>query len=75
MCPRAGIRSTKEAVAHEAGVSKLDQHVLTNHSFGSHNVNATCISQAMPHLTQCQAKIEAALWKRIKARRRRTART
>jgi hypothetical protein len=41
-------------------------------SFGSHNANATYIAQAMSHLAQCQTKIEAALWKRIKARRRRT---
>lgn len=65
------LRRTYESVAHEAGVSELDQHVLTNHSFSSHNVNATYIAQAMPHLARCQAKIEAALWKRIKARRRR----
>jgi hypothetical protein len=44
--------------------------VLTNHAFASHNVNATYIAQALPHLAQCQAKIEAALWKRIEPKRR-----
>src|SRR5678815_624570 len=66
------LRRTYESVAHEIGISELDQHVLTNHAFASHNVNATYIAQALPHLANCQAKIEAALWKRIKSRRART---
>jgi hypothetical protein len=57
-------------VAHESGISELDQHVLTNHAFASHNVNATYIAQALPHLAHCQAIIEAALWKHIKAKPR-----
>jgi hypothetical protein len=64
------LRRTYESVAHEVGISELDQHVLTNHAFASHNVNATYIAQALPHLAQCQATIEAALWKRIKPKRR-----
>ena len=68
------LRRTYESVAHEVGVSELDQHVLTNHAFSSHNVNATYISQALPHLAKCQTTIEAALWKRIKAKRRRSRR-
>jgi energy-coupling factor transporter ATP-binding protein EcfA2 len=65
------LRRTYESVAHEAGISELDLHVLTNHAFASHNVNATYIAQAMPHLARCQAAIEDALWKRIEPRGRR----
>ena len=64
------LRRTYESVAHESGISELDQHVLTNHAFASHNVNATYIAQALPHLARCQATIEAALSKRIKAKPR-----
>ncbi len=60
------LRRTYESVAHEAGISELDLHVLTNHSYASHNVNATYIKQHLQHLATCQAKIEAALWERIK---------
>lgn len=60
------LRRTYESVAHEAGISELDQHVLTNHSYASHNVNATYISQHLDHLAKCQATIEAALWRLIK---------
>jgi integrase len=66
------LRRTYESVAHEAGISELDQHVLTKHAFASHNVNATYIAQALPQLAQCQATIEAALWKRLKPKRART---
>jgi integrase len=62
------LRRTYESVAREVGISELDLHVLTNHAFASHNVNATYIAQALPHLARCQAAIEAALWKRIRAR-------
>ncbi len=55
------LRRTYESVAHEAGISELDTHVLTNHSFGSHNVNATYISQHIDHLAKCQATIAKAL--------------
>jgi integrase len=66
------LRRTYESVAHEIGISELDLHVLTNHAFVSHNVNATYIAQALPHLAQCQAAIEAGLWKRIKSKQPRT---
>lgn len=59
------LRRTYLSVAAEAGVSELDRHVLANHAFGRQNVNATYIEQAFPHLAECQASIEAALWKRI----------
>ena len=60
------LRRTYESVAHEAGVSELDQHVLTNHAYGTHNVNATYIAQHLDHLAACQDSIERALWSRIK---------
>ena len=59
------LRRTYLSMAHEAGVSELDQHVLTNHTFGAHNVNATYIAQAFPHLMACQERIEAALLERL----------
>jgi hypothetical protein len=68
------LRRTYESVAHEVGITELDQHVFTNHAFASHNVNATYIAQALPHLARCQATIEVALWKRIKTATRRRAR-
>jgi hypothetical protein len=40
-----------------AKLSELDQHVLSNHSFGAHNVNATYISQHIDHLAKCSEKI------------------
>lgn len=60
------LRRTYLSVAADAGVSELDRHALANHAFGRKNVNATYISQAFDHLAECQAKIEAALWKRLK---------
>lgn len=68
------LRRTYESVAHEAGISELDLHVLTNHAYASYNVNATYIAQAFEHLKQCQATIEAAIWKRIRPKRSRRAR-
>lgn len=60
------LRRTYESVAHEAGISEIDLHVLTNHSYASHNVNATYIKQQFAHLAECQTRIEAALWARLK---------
>lgn len=60
------MRRTYESVAQEAGISELDQHVLTNHSYGSHNVNATYIAQHIDHLAKCQAKIEAAIERKLR---------
>lgn len=67
------LRRTYESVAQECGISEIDMHVLTNHSFASHNVNATYIKQSMAHLTNCQVRIEAALWARLKPRAKRVA--
>lgn len=61
------LRRTYESVAHEAGISELDLHVLTNHSYASHNVNATYIEQSFAHLASCQATIDAAMTVRISA--------
>ena len=60
------LRRTYLSVATEAGVSEIDRHVLANHAFGRQNVNATYIEQAFDHLAACQARIEAALWARLK---------
>lgn len=59
------LRRTWESIAHEEGISELDQHVLSNHSFGGHNVNATYISQHIDHLATCAAAIDAGITKRI----------
>lgn len=60
------LRRTWESIAHEEGISELDQHVLSNHSFGSHNVNATYIAQHIDHLASCAAKIDAGITRRLK---------
>lgn len=59
-------RRTYLSVAAEAGISDLDRHVLANHSYGRQSVNATYIRQAFDHLAECQARVEAALWARIR---------
>ena len=60
------LRRTWETIAHEEGVSELDQHVLSNHSFGTHNVNATYIRQHIDHLRECARKIDAGITRRLK---------
>ena len=62
------LRRTYESVAHEVGITELDQHVLSNHSFGAHNVNATYISQHIDHLARCASIIDAGITRRIKSR-------
>jgi hypothetical protein len=42
--------------------------VLSNHSFGSHNVNATYISQHIDHLAACADKIDAGITRRIEGK-------
>lgn len=59
------LRRTWESIAHEEGVTELDQHVLSNHSFGSHNVNATYIAQHIDHLAKCAAAIDAGITRRL----------
>jgi integrase len=60
------LRRTWESIANDEGISELDQHVLSNHSFGAHNVNATYISQHIGHLAKCADKIDAGISRRIK---------
>ncbi|MEP6862946.1 MAG: integrase arm-type DNA-binding domain-containing protein [Deltaproteobacteria bacterium] len=60
------LRRTWESIANDEGISELDQHVLSNHSFGSHNVNATYISQHIDHLGTCADKIDKGIARRIK---------
>lgn len=64
------LRRTYESVAHEAGISELDLHCLTNHSFSSKDVNASYISQHFDHLAECAATIERALWARLEPGRK-----
>jgi integrase len=59
------LRRTWESIANDEGITELDQHVLSNHSFGSHNVNATYISQHIDHLAACAEKIDAGITRRI----------
>jgi integrase len=60
------LRRTWQSIANDEGISELDQHVLSNHSFGAHNVNATYISQHIEHLAKCAQKIDAGITRRIK---------
>lgn len=64
------LRRTYLAVATEAGVTELDRSVLANHSYGRQSVNQTYIKQAFTHLAGEQAKIEEALWSRLKPKKR-----
>lgn len=59
------LRRTYTSVAQDAGVSKLDQQVLTNHTFGSRDVHDSYISQHLDTLRRSQATIEAAIKARI----------
>ena len=63
------LRRTWESIANDEGITELDQHVLSNHSFGSHNVNATYISQHIDHLAACAEKIDAGITRRIEGTR------
>jgi hypothetical protein len=59
------LRRTWESIANDEGITELDQHVLSNHSFGSHNVNATYISQHIDHLATRAEKIDVGITRRI----------
>lgn len=60
------LRREWESIAAESGISEIDQHVLTNHSFANHNVNASYISQHINHLATCAAKMDDAIGKRLR---------
>lgn len=60
------LRRTFLSVAHECGVTKLDQHLLSNHAFGGRDVHDDYVRQAFPHLRQLVDKIDTALWLRLR---------
>ena len=60
------LRRTFLSVAHECGVTKLDQHLLSNHAFGGRDVHDDYVRQAFPHLRQLVETIDAALWARLR---------
>ncbi len=60
------LRRTFLSVAHECGVTKLDQHLLSNHAFGGRDVHDDYVRQAFQHLRQLVEKIDATLWTRLR---------
>lgn len=73
------LRRTYLSVAHECGISKLDQHVLSNHAFGRRDVHDEYVRQSFTHLRGLCDRIDAAIWARLrpsgKATTPRSART
>ena len=61
------LRRTFLSVAHEIRVSELDQKVLSNHSIGSRSVHDSYVRAAFAHLAGEAARIDAALWARLRA--------
>jgi len=62
------LRRTYLSIAQQEGVNELDQHVLSNHSFGNRNVNETYVSQHLDHLRKCAERIDAGIKRRIEAK-------
>lgn len=60
------LRRTFLSVAHECGVTKLDQHLLSNHGFGGRDVHDDYVRQAFPHLRSIVDQIDVAMWKRLR---------
>lgn len=60
------LRKTFNSVAIEIGVSKEHREALMNHEGQGVNVKHYGFPQNWDHLAECQAKIEAALWARLK---------
>ena len=60
------LRRTFLSVAHECGVTKLDQHLLSNHAFGGRDVHDDYVRQAFSHLKQLVDKIDTAMWLRLR---------
>lgn len=60
------LRRTFLSVAHECGVTKLDQHLLSNHAFGGRDVHDDYVRQAFPHLRTIVDTIDTALWNRLR---------
>lgn len=62
------LRRTYLSVADEIKVPELVQHVLSNHAYGSKNVNATYITHHMDVLVKYQNTIEAAIKAAVEGR-------
>lgn len=59
-------RKTFNSVALEIGISEQERKALMNHEGKGVNVRSYGFPQNWDHLAECAAKIEAALWERIK---------
>jgi integrase len=60
------LRRTFTSVASDAGVSDLAQRALTNHSIGSRDVHERYVISSFESLRADAAKIDAALWERLR---------
>lgn len=65
------LRKTFNSVAMEIGVSKEDRERLMNHEGQGVNVRHYGFPQNWGHLSECQQRIEAALWVRLRPGRER----
>ena len=63
------LRKTYNSVAIEIGIPKHDREALMNHEGQGVNVRHYGFPENWDHLAECQAKIEAALWKRLRGAR------
>lgn len=61
------LRKTFNSVAMEIGIVKEDRELLMNHEGKGVNVKHYGFPQNWDHLAGCQARIEAALWARLRA--------
>jgi integrase len=61
------LRKTFNSIAMEIGIVKEDRERLMNHEGQGVNVRHYGFPQNWGHLSECQAKIEAALWARLRA--------
>ena len=60
------LRRTYNSVAHEVGIRLEDREILTNHSPKGVNQRVYVATAEWSRLAECQARIEAALWERIR---------
>jgi integrase len=60
------LRRTFLSVAHEVGVAKLDQMILSNHAIGGRDVHDGYVRAAFAHLAGEAARIDEALWARLR---------
>jgi integrase len=61
------MRRTFNSVAMEAGVPREAREMLLNHAGEGVNVRAYGLPERWDYLAECAAKVEAALWARIRA--------